>query len=182
MPLLASLAALLAVVGPALATDPLSDSQSTAVIGAQEVGSITVDGTMVYSMNYCTIVYNTHCYTSLSTGGPAPYHTGGGGGVPGYSSPPAPTYGQPGTASGGSSVPVPTPSTVSSGGTVGRPPSSTTTVASSESVPGGEYTSTTEEGGSSTATQTPDVPTGAAVMGASVMGNIFVAALAALVV
>ncbi|KAJ3493164.1 hypothetical protein NLG97_g4909 [Lecanicillium saksenae] len=181
MPLLTSLTALLAVVGPVLATAPLSDGQSTEVIGAQEVGSTTVDGTMVYSMNYCTIVYNTHCHTSLSTGGPAPYHTGGSG-VPGYSSssPPAPTYGQPGTASSGSSVPIPTPSTVSSGGTVGNPPA-TITVASSESVPGGEYTSTTGEG-SSTSTQTPDVPTGAAVMGASVMGNIFVAALAALVV
>lgn len=133
----------------------------------------------MYSMNYCTIVHSTHCYTSLSTGGPAPYHTGSSSG--GYSSPPAPTYGQPGgTASSGSSVPIPTPSTVSSGGTVGNPPA-TTPASSSSSVPGGTYTSTTPDS-SSTATPTPDVPTGAAVMGASVMGNVFVVALAALVV
>ncbi|KAM3565587.1 hypothetical protein MY1884_000120 [Beauveria asiatica] len=169
MPRLANLAALLAALGPALATAALSDGVYTETIGAQEVGSTTISGTMVYSMNYCSIVHSTQCYTSLSTGGPAPTN------IPGYSSassPPAPTYGQPGGGSGSSR----------SGSTVENP--STTPVVVSESVTG-EHTSTaattSKDGGSST-TKIPDVPTGAAVMGASVMGNVLVAALAALVV
>ncbi|KAM3534463.1 hypothetical protein MY4038_002291 [Beauveria bassiana] len=180
MPRLANLAALLAALGPALATAALADGVYTETIGAQEVGSTTIDGTMVYSMNYCSVVHSTQCYTSLSTGGPAPTS------IPGYSSassPPAPTYGQPGgggSSSRSSSVHVPT--TVSSGSSVENP--STTPVVSSESVTG-EPTSTTattsKDGGSST-TKIPDVPTGAAVMGASVMGNVLMAALAALVV
>ncbi|EJP69575.1 hypothetical protein CRV24_003002 [Beauveria bassiana] len=180
MPRLANLAALLAALGPALATAALADGVYTETIGAQEVGSTTIDGTMVYSMNYCSVVHSTQCYTSLSTGGPAPTS------IPGYSSassPPAPTYGQPGgggSSSRSSSVHVPT--SVSSGSSVENP--STTPVVSSESVTG-EPTSTTattsKDGGSST-TKIPDVPTGAAVMGASVMGNVLVAALAAFVV
>ncbi|KAM3477429.1 hypothetical protein MY5147_002726 [Beauveria neobassiana] len=181
MPRLANLAALLAALGPTLATAALADGVYTETIGAQEVGSTTIDGTMVYSMNYCSVVHSTQCYTSLSTGGPAPTS------IPGYSSassPPAPTYGQPGgggsSSSSSSSVHVPT--TVSSGSSVENP--STTPVVSSESVTG-EPTSTTattsKDGGSST-TKIPDVPTGAAVMGASVMGNVLVAALAAFVV
>ncbi|PQK10371.1 hypothetical protein BB8028_0002g06930 [Beauveria bassiana] len=180
MPRLANLAALLAALGPTLATAALADGVYTETIGAQEVGSTTIDGTMVYSMNYCSVVHSTQCYTSLSTGGPAPTS------IPGYSSassPPAPTYGQPGgggSSSSSSSVHVPT--TVSSGSSVENP--STTPVVSSESV-AGEPTSTTattsKDGGSST-TKIPDVPTGAAVMGASVMGNVLVAALAAFVV
>ncbi|PMB70600.1 hypothetical protein BM221_003054 [Beauveria bassiana] len=180
MPRLANLAALLAALGPALATAALADGVYTETIGAQEVGSTTIDGTMVYSMNYCSVVHSTQCYTSLSTGGPAPTS------IPGYSSassPPAPTYGQPGgggSSSRSSSVHVPT--TVSSGSSVENP--STTPVVSSESVTG-EPTSTTattsKDGGSST-TKIPDVPTGAAVMGASVMGNVLMAALAAFVV
>ncbi|KAM3433373.1 hypothetical protein MY4824_006023 [Beauveria thailandica] len=169
MPRLANLTALLAALGPALATAALSDGVYVETIGAQEVGSTTISGTMVYSMNYCSIVHSTQCYTSLSTGGPAPTN------IPGYSSassPPAPTYGQPGGGSGSSS----------SGSTVENP--STTPVVVSESVTG-EHTSTaattSKDGGSST-TKIPDVPTGAAVMGASVMGNVLVAALAALVV
>ncbi|KAM3516156.1 hypothetical protein MY11210_000178 [Beauveria gryllotalpidicola] len=181
MPLLANLAALLAALGPALATAALADGVYTETIGAQEVGSTTIDGTMIYSMNYCSVVHSTQCYTSLSTGGPAPTS------VPGYassSSPPAPTYGQPGRGSSSSSRSgsVPVPTTVGSGSTVENP--STTPVVSSESVTG-EHTSTTatasEDGGSSS-TRIPDVPTGAAVMRASVMGNVLVAALAALVV
>ncbi|KAM3530371.1 hypothetical protein NHJ13051_001409 [Beauveria bassiana] len=180
MPRLANLAALLAALGPALATAALADGVYTETIGAQEVGSTTIDGTMVYSMNYCSVVHSTQCYTSLSTGGPAPTS------IPGYSSassPPAPTYGQPGgggSSSRSSSVHVPT--TVSSGSSVENP--STTPVVSSESVTG-EPTSTTattsKDGGSST-TKIPDVPTGAAVMGVSVMGNVLMAALAAFVV
>lgn len=116
-------------------------------------------------MNYCTVVHSTQCYTSLSTGGPAPYQTS------------VPTYGQPGTASSSGSASVPTPTTVSSSGSVENPPA--TTVGSSSTVSGGgEYTSTSSE----TATTTPDVPTGGAAMGAAVMGNVFVAAVAALIV
>ncbi|TQV96883.1 hypothetical protein IF1G_04123 [Cordyceps javanica] len=168
MPRLASLTALLAIIVPTIAT--LSDGQYTETIGAQEVGSTIIGGTMVYSMNYCSIIHSTRCYTSLSSGGPAP-----------TSSPPVPTYGQ--SISSGASVSIPTPSTVSSGGTVENPPS-TTPVVSSESVPGGEHTGTTgTEGGGSSTTRIPDVPTGAAVMGApAVMGNVVMAALAALVV
>lgn len=129
---------------------------------------------MIYSMNYCSITHSTRCYTSLSTGGPA-YSS-----VPGSSSaysPPVPTYGPP-----GETVTVPTPGTVTSG-TVGYPPS-TTTVVSSGTVPGGETTGTQTAPGSSSysTTQTPSVPTGAGVMGAAAMGNVFVAALAALAV
>ncbi|OAA44654.1 hypothetical protein BBO_04137 [Beauveria brongniartii RCEF 3172] len=182
MPRLANLAALLAALGPTLATAALSDGVYTETIGAQEVGSTTIGGTMVYSMNYCSIVHSTQCYTSLSTGGPAPTS------IPGYSSvssSPAPTYGQAGGGGGSSSSrsgSVPVPTTISSGSTVENP--STTGVVGSESVTG-ESTSTTattsKDGGSST-TKIPDVPTGAAVMGASVMGNVLVAALVALVV
>ncbi|KAM3510010.1 hypothetical protein MY10362_000254 [Beauveria mimosiformis] len=178
MPRLANLAALLAALGPTLATAALSDGVYTETIGAQEVGSTIIGGTMVYSMNYCSIVHSTQCYTSLSTGGPAPTN------IPGYSSvssPPAPTYGQPGgggssSSSSSRSGSVPVPTTVSSGSTVENP--STTPVVGSESVTGEP---TSKDGGSST-TKIPDVPTGAAVMGASVMGNVLVAALAALVV
>ncbi|ATY63008.1 hypothetical protein A9K55_008475 [Cordyceps militaris] len=171
MPRLAKIAALFAALAPAIAS--LTDGQYTETIGAQEVGSTTIDGTMVYSMNHCSIVHSTQCYTSLSTGGPA---------APGYSSssaspptPPAPTYGS-SSSSGGASVPVPTASS-----TVEHPLPSTTTVVGSTSVPSSE--ATTSIGHSSSTTQTPDVPTGAAAMGASaVIGNVFAAALAALVV
>ncbi|OAA82187.1 hypothetical protein LEL_01732 [Akanthomyces lecanii RCEF 1005] len=177
---LANLTALLAAIAPALAMSPLSDAQYTETIGAQEIGSTAIYGTIVYSMNHCSVVHSTQCYTSLSTGGPAPPSSTS----IGYSSsytPPLPSYGEPSeTITSGGSVPVPTHSTVSSGGSGENPPQT-----SSGSAPGGQTTGTLTvhgSGSSSTATHTPDVPTGAAAMGAAVMGNVFVAALAALAV
>ncbi|KAI9147735.1 hypothetical protein HJFPF1_12765 [Paramyrothecium foliicola] len=55
-----------------VATAPLSDSHFTETAAPQEIGSMTADGSLVYSMNYCTIVHNTDCQVSLSTGGAAP--------------------------------------------------------------------------------------------------------------
>ncbi|KAJ4163748.1 hypothetical protein LMH87_005456 [Akanthomyces muscarius] len=167
---LANLTALLAAIAPALAMSPLSNAQYTETIGAQEIGSTAIYGTMVYSMNHCSVIHSTQCYTSLSTGGPAPPSSTS----IGYSSsytPPLPSYGEPSeTITSGGSVPVPTHSTVSSGGSGENPPQTTGTLIVHGS------------GSSSTTTHTPDVPTGAAAMGAAVMGNVFVAALAALAV
>ncbi|OAA73564.1 hypothetical protein ISF_00465 [Cordyceps fumosorosea ARSEF 2679] len=175
MPRLANLAALLAAVAPALTTAALSDGQYTETIGPQELGSTTIDGTMVYSMNHCSIVHSTQCHTSLSTAGPAPTTTGS---APGYSSssssePPAPSYGQPDTSSDASSVPTTTTDGAENTTTPGPEESVTTGT--------GTTTTTTEEAATSTS-KVPDVPTGAAVMGApAILGNVLVAAALAAV-
>ncbi|PHH79164.1 hypothetical protein CDD82_2559 [Ophiocordyceps australis] len=44
----------------------------TETAAPQEIGAITADGYLVYSLNICTIVHSTACQTSMSTGGAAP--------------------------------------------------------------------------------------------------------------
>ncbi|KEY65400.1 hypothetical protein S7711_04297 [Stachybotrys chartarum IBT 7711] len=64
--------ALLALTTAVLARAPLSNDQSTETVGPQELGTTTLEGNLVYSMNLCTIVHLTQCEVSLSTGGPVP--------------------------------------------------------------------------------------------------------------
>ncbi|PNY28880.1 Uncharacterized protein TCAP_01195, partial [Tolypocladium capitatum] len=51
---------------------PYSDGVSTETAAPQELGSTTSAGSLVYSLNVCTIVHSTNCALSMSTGGAAP--------------------------------------------------------------------------------------------------------------
>ncbi|GJN82635.1 hypothetical protein PLIIFM63780_006178 [Purpureocillium lilacinum] len=51
---------------------PYSNGQVTETAPPQELGSTTSAGSLVYSLNMCTIVHSTNCQVSLSTGGAAP--------------------------------------------------------------------------------------------------------------
>ncbi|KFA62073.1 hypothetical protein S40285_02147 [Stachybotrys chlorohalonatus IBT 40285] len=64
--------ALLALTTSVLARAPLSNDQSSETVGPQELGTTTLEGNLVYSMNFCTVVHITQCKVSLSTGGPVP--------------------------------------------------------------------------------------------------------------
>ncbi|KAK5995569.1 hypothetical protein PT974_03982 [Cladobotryum mycophilum] len=54
------------------AIGPYANSETTVTVEPYVVGSATSSGVVVYSMNYCTIVQNTACQVTLSTGGQAP--------------------------------------------------------------------------------------------------------------
>ncbi|PHH62896.1 hypothetical protein CDD81_6614 [Ophiocordyceps australis] len=56
----------------ALGVAPFSNEAITETAAPQEIGAITADGYLVYSLNICTIVHSTTCQTSMSTGGAAP--------------------------------------------------------------------------------------------------------------
>ncbi|POR36955.1 Uncharacterized protein TPAR_02843 [Tolypocladium paradoxum] len=51
---------------------PYSNGVSTETAAPQELGSTTSAGSLVYSLNVCTIVHSTNCAVSMSTGGAAP--------------------------------------------------------------------------------------------------------------
>ncbi|KAJ6441000.1 hypothetical protein O9K51_06793 [Purpureocillium lavendulum] len=66
------LVAMLAVGVVGAANAPYSNGQATETAAPQELGSITSAGSLVYSLNMCTIVHSTNCQVSMSTGGAAP--------------------------------------------------------------------------------------------------------------
>ncbi|ODA75936.1 hypothetical protein RJ55_08577 [Drechmeria coniospora] len=51
---------------------PYSNGVFTETAAVQELGSITSAGTLVYSLNVCTIVHSTNCEVTMSSGGAAP--------------------------------------------------------------------------------------------------------------
>ncbi|PHH86882.1 hypothetical protein CDD83_9628 [Cordyceps sp. RAO-2017] len=59
-------------VSGVLSVAPYSNDASTETAAPQELGSMTIDGSLVYSVNMCTIVHSTNCQVSMSTGGAAP--------------------------------------------------------------------------------------------------------------
>lgn len=53
-------------------TNCSAEQVHTETAAPQEIGSMTADGMLVYSLNHCTIIQTTSCAVSLSTGAPVP--------------------------------------------------------------------------------------------------------------
>ncbi|KAL7790209.1 hypothetical protein V8C43DRAFT_95343 [Trichoderma afarasin] len=51
----------------AFAATQYLDSQSTVTVEAQQIGTTTSNGILMYSMNYCTVIESTQCQVSVTT-------------------------------------------------------------------------------------------------------------------
>ncbi|KAH7322837.1 hypothetical protein B0I35DRAFT_476742 [Stachybotrys elegans] len=165
---------MLGLVATGLAVAPHSNFHSTETVGPQELGSTTVDGFFVYSMNYCTIVHHTECQVSLSTGGPAPVpeptSAPGESGTPeeptgpgsSYVGPSPPEATQPGETGHSTGNPEQPPTTGQPTESYPGEPTASPTGSGSVSEPSGGYTGTPTDGqegtptGSSTSTPSVD--------------------------
>ncbi|KAL6853013.1 hypothetical protein ACO1O0_007562 [Amphichorda felina] len=127
-----------AIASGVLANAPLSDYTRIETAQPQELGFMTSDGYLVYSMNYCTIIQTTICNVTLSTGVPVP-----------VSDTPSSTQGVPST------VVITTP-TVDPAPTGSGEPTSAASGTHSHSHSSGETTEAT------TSTEATGTPTGSA--------------------
>ncbi|KAI9901965.1 hypothetical protein N3K66_003782 [Trichothecium roseum] len=78
-------AALVAFVAVQATEQPIVDAPITETLAGQVFGTVTAEGSLVYSMNICTVVHSTNCEVSLSTGQAVE--------TPSEYGPPAPTEG-----------------------------------------------------------------------------------------